>query len=836
MSRPLIPLLIALMAGISGCAFLRLPDLPLQICLFVVLLTLLLFCRRQWQRLLPVALFLSFFLVGMLLMNLYFSHPAANVSITDFIGAEKTTAEGIICDTPQVTPERTELVLDSLQVIAGGKTIPVAGRVLLHIRESPLFHSGDVVRFHSKLRLPRNFGNPGVFDYARTLRFRGILARGFINDGSGIIAIRKEVGNPLWMWIERFRNRIEAAIVKTAPESEGAIIKAMILGDQRGIPEEVMEKFNRTGTTHIVAISGFNVGIVAMFSLLLIRPLLKSTEWVLLRGNVTKISTCFAILIVIGYAFIAGAGISVVRASLMVVAYLIALLLNREGDLYNTLALAALLILLVSPASLFAVSFQLSFVAVASLLFLTPRLTALLGPPPQLPGDSLTTGRRFPVPLQRALRCCAIFFFVSLAATLGTLPLILHYFNRLSLITLAANLIVVPILGILTTPLCLLIVVALPISSFLTEMLIGISAYLVRISLGLIDIFSELSWAAVFVSTPTWLEIAAFYLLLISLGLLLEGRRISGNDALPDRKGRLMWRAVAALVLVFFAVDGIYLYGKSLHRGKLALTAVDVGQGSAVLVRFPGGRRMLIDGGGFYDESFDVGKVVLAPYLWQERITTIDTVVLTHPHPDHLQGLLFILENFRVREVWTNGDMIDSPLYQSFLRIVHARGIQVKVLSDRTLVQPMAGVEIEIMNPPATGPQEKTASGDAVNERSLVMKLSFGRRSFLLPADISWVTEARLVNEGRNLRSDVLFVPHHGSLHSSSIRFLEKVQPQKAILSCGHDNLFGIPHPEILRRYERIQAHLYRTDRDGAVIVETDGEDLWLRASRPQSF
>ncbi|MDA8124513.1 MAG: DNA internalization-related competence protein ComEC/Rec2 [Deltaproteobacteria bacterium] len=835
MSRPFLPLLVALLAGIVGSACLRLPDAPVQICLIFTLLVLLAAWRAQWPRLVSCSLLASFLLLGLLLMNLPFSAAGETVSLTHYIGSKNTTAEGVICDTPHVTPERTELVLDRLRVIDGGRYRPVKGRVLLHLREPGSYRLGDAVRFHTKLRRPRNFGNPGAFDYERQLRFRAILARGYINDGAGSIVIRRAVGNPFTFYLESFRERIGTAIEKRAPEVEGKIIRAMILGDQQAIPREVMEKFNRTGTTHIIAISGFNVGIVAFFSLFLIRLLLKSSEWVLLRWDVASLSTCFAIVIVVCYTFIAGAGISVVRASLMIVAFMLAILLNRTRDLYNTLALAAFLILLASPTSLFDVSFQLSFVAVLAILFLTPRLNALLGPPPESGTKSLAGGQRLRLTARRALRGIALFFFISLAATLGTLPLLILHFNRLSLISLAANLIIVPILGILTTPLCLLIILAVPLSALLTDLLIGIAAQLVHLSLFLNELFAGWSWSAIFVPTPTAAEIAAFYLLLIGMGFRLEAL----PNGKPTERSGTLWTAVLVSALLFFLADGIYLYEKSLHRERLALTAIDVGQGSAVLIRFPGGRRMLVDGGGFYDESFDMGKLVLAPFLWHEGIMQIDTVVLTHPHPDHLQGLLFIIENFRVTEVWTNGDEEDSVLYRSFLRSLDERRIVPKRLSDGALIKPVSGVDIRIMNPaaPSLSPERVLADGtENANERSLAMKITFGARSFLLSGDIGAVSERRLLLKGSELQSDVLFVPHHGSLRSGSASFLNKVQPQTAIVSCGAENLFGFPHPEVLRRYERIGARLFRTDRDGAVTVETDGQNLKTRTFRPARF
>ncbi|MCX5837001.1 MAG: ComEC/Rec2 family competence protein, partial [Deltaproteobacteria bacterium] len=251
MTRPFLPLAAALMAGISCGSLYRIPDLSVQVSLVIALILIFLILTVKKLKLIHPFLLLSFFLLGILDINLYLHPPVGGDHIRHFAGDEKITVEGVICENPQVSPEKTELVVSASRIIRDGKYVPVSGRVLLNIRESYSFHYGDFIRFHTRLRIPRNFHNPGGFDYETYLRFRGILVRGFVKDAAGFVVLRRERGNPLRSRLEHLRDLIRNTILEKAPGTEGKIIQAMILGDQKEIPREVMEKFNRTGTTHI---------------------------------------------------------------------------------------------------------------------------------------------------------------------------------------------------------------------------------------------------------------------------------------------------------------------------------------------------------------------------------------------------------------------------------------------------------------------------------------------------------------------------------------------------------------------------------------------------------
>lgn len=848
MQRPFVAITAALMAGIFCGSVCAVPVFPVRALLSSLLVAALVIesgILKKWKPGSSAVRFFSgrgvflsflmtaFFLAGMLLIDVHLRPPIPESHIVHFINDGKITAEGVVSENPEESSEKTDLVVSVTRMIKDKKYLPATGNVLLTLRGENPFRYGDFIRFHARLKLPRNFHNPGGFDYARHLRLRGILARGFLNDATSYVVLRHNQGNFLKAKLEAFRDLIRRAIEKESPGMEGSIIQAMILGNQKAIPRETMDKFNRTGLTHIIAISGFNIGIVAAFTLFMARLFLRA-EYLLLRGNVAKCSAILAIFVVIFYTGVAGAGISVLRAAIMFTVFLTALLMDREKDLFNILAFAAFIILIIAPYSLFDVSFQLSFSAVAALIFFMPPIIRLLpSPPERQPAATYKTEMKFCT--NTALRGVVLFFFASLAATLGTLPLIIFYFNRIPLVGLAANMICVPILGVLAIPVSLAIVITAPISSALSDLVVSVTEVLVKISLFFVDRFAALPWASLLVATPSVVEVAAWYLLLAWGGLALHV--LSGTVVIKKHSaGQFLFFATPFAVMLFFAATWSYQHVTETRQATLSVTAIDVGQGNSLLVRFPGGKTMLVDGGGFFDGSFDIGKLVVAPYLLHEGITQIDVVALTHADSDHLNGLLYILENFRVREVWSNRDAAPTDAYHTFLEIIRKKGIPHRILSDREEEMDISGVRIRIMNPENSRPlpdmpllqnpvEEGKKTGGA-NDRALTMKLSLGKRSFLLPSDISQTVESRLVERHADLRSDVLIVPHHGSRFSSSESFLERVAPRAAIVSCGYKNVFKFPHQEILHRYRQMNIDLYRTDLDGAVRATTDGRNI----------
>ncbi len=841
MARPLIAPLLSLMAGILCSSVLVLGDHFLLSALLAVLI-LLLWCRLK--ALTNAALFFlccALLLCGWLQMNTYLYQPPGKGHIIEQLRVDPVTVEGVIVESPLLFPEKTDLMISAHGLTdSKGDYFPVHGKIMISFRGTQAFDYGDVVRVRTRLRKVRNFRNPGGFNYERYLRYQGVLLRGSVADDSRIVVLRKGYGNPIRQKLEGFRSTIRTFVDTNAPSPEKEIIQACILGDQQQIPRELRDAFSKTGISHIIAISGFNMSMIAFFSIYLVRGIIRRFPYLLLRFDLYKLSVLFAMPPVILYTFIAGAGMSVLRATLMILAFMAALLISKSRDLYNTLAMAALIILLVYPPALFDVSFQLSFAAVLAILLITPVLTAFIPKPEPVPG----TPYSLPVLCSKGLYAFALFIIVSLSAMLGTMPLIAFYFNRLSVVSLFANITIVPILGILAIPVSMATIFFLPFSSLVSTFFLDIAGTLVMISLTLNDFFASLPWAAFYLTTPSLLELLFFYAFLYGLieGLAhLSGNNTVNSDDHPSFLIRLRscptWiHYTMAASVFFFCLDAVYLHQKNSDRGEFSATAIDVGQGSSILVRFPGDQTMLIDGGGFTNSTFDVGKYIVAPYLWHERLKRIDIVVLTHPHPDHLNGLPFILENIPVREVWINGEMSDSEEYLRFRAIIKSKGLIQRSMTAGNSPIVIGGVRIEYLNP--FGPvssKEEEATFTETNDGSLVMRMTYGEVSFLFPGDISLMTEERLAYDSRGLRSQLLFVPHHGGRTSSSEAFLQKIRPQMAIISVGADNLFRLPHPDVLKRLKERGLITYRTDLHGAITASTDGLGVSIYPFQPST-
>ncbi|MFB3885033.1 MAG: DNA internalization-related competence protein ComEC/Rec2 [Thermodesulfobacteriota bacterium] len=750
--------------------------------------------------------FVLFFLLGILPIHnvLYPRHSPSHIS--HYVGFDPVSLEGVIDRPPQHTQERIHLRVRSEKVVLSGDYTPVDGLLLLILKkESGPFHLGDRLRFLCKLYSPHGFHNPGGFSYERHLAFDRIYTIGFLSHDQSWVKIGAGFKNPVLLQIDRWRDHIRNFLEKESQPRASSILKALVLGEQGDISEEVKEHFITTGIAHLLAISGDHLGIVALLSFSLLIWILKRSEFFLLSFSVKKLAAGLTIPSILLYTFIAGGGISIIRATVMVITFFLSILFNRERTLLHTLALAAFLILLVSPPSLFDVSFQLSFLSVLSILYLVPRIFK------RLKKDEISLPSKESA-LQTVLKYTKLSLLVTAVAILGTAPFVALHFNRISLLGFITNLFFIPWVGFIIVPVSLIASVLSFVFHPLAAFFIHLNEWITMALLKAVAFFASFPFASFYVSTPTPFEIILFYVLLFLMVHLQVRKRV-----------RYLFLGVSVLlilVLVFWNLKG-YL------QKDLTLTFIDVGQGDSILIEFPKGKKMLIDGGGLYEDRFDTGKNVIAPFLWKKKIRRIDYLVLTHPDPDHLKGLHFIASQFSIGQFWESGVRTDSKSYQQLEETLLRKRIERLSLNESRLPRVIHGAQISFLNPSGRTTYNAGLSAPSFsNNSSVVMMIQFKDVRVLLPGDIEKETEYRMLREGCLLKADILKIPHHGSLSSSSPYFLQRVNPTYAIMSVGQRNIGRLPHPEVIKRYRHLGAKIYRTDKQGAITVRTDGEKI----------
>jgi competence protein ComEC len=446
--------------------------------------------------------------------------------------------------------------------------------------------------------------------------------------------------------------------------------------------------------------------------------------------------------------------------------------------------------------------------AVLSILYLVPRILQ------EFKQEGIS-----PLPRTSWKKNILKYFMLSLLVTgvaiLGTAPFVALHFNRISPIGILTNLFAIPWVGFLIVPLSL---IASLLSFFfypMATLLIHAIDFLTLILLKVVALFASIPYASFFISTPTAFEIILFYLLLFFAAHLRKRRWI---------------RYLFAGLCIVFVLDFAFWNLKGLLQRNLIMTFIDVGHGDSILLEFPRRKRMLIDGGGLYDDRFDIGKKVIAPFLWKKKIRRIDILVLTHPDPDHFKGLKFIASQFSIGQFWDNGHKGNSESYRQLDETLSIKKIERLSLNEGSPTQMINGVEIFFLNPPVLNSvQKKSRSLVDLNNSSLVMKLNFKNVSILLPGDIGKEAEEQMLRKGYPLKADILKFPHHGSFSSSSPLFLQRVKPFYAVLSVGERNIGRLPHPEVIKRYQQLDSRIFRTDKHGAITVITDGEKIEVR-------
>jgi competence protein ComEC len=742
---------------------------------------------------------------------------------------------------------RYEINLDEVESSAG--ITPVAGglRITYYSAESasavpPLAHAGDRVEALVRARPVYNFGDPGSFDFRGYLARQNIQLQGSLRNGLLLTILshpRLTVFDRFARLRGRFLNSLNDLFV-SRPE-EGALARAMLLGDRSFVERDRVVDYQKTGVYHVLVLAGLHVGALAAFFLWAGRRLRPPPF--------PRILLTF--LALVSYACIVEDRPPILRAILMSAVFLSAKLIYRRMDLLNVAAISALGILVVRPSEITDASFLLSFSAVATIGAITIPFIARTSEPYRLALDHLSDVTRdvshaprviqfrlelraaaawisarlprFAAPfgsglLVRPFRAALYFWeiiFISAILQLGMLPPLAYYFHRVALTGPLANVPALLLTG-LAVPIGFLMLAASLVSHALSGWLSKHLGLILAMLDAAVRWFANWHGTSFRVPGPSVALIAVFLSSAIALSAAIRTRR------------NHWWSLSAAIALLAAAVIiGAHPIPPGFTNQRLELTVLDVGQGDSLFLSFPQGRTMLVDGGGelgnFHSggmsSGIDVGEDVVSPYLWSRGLKQIDVVALTHAHEDHLGGLPAIFENFRVGEFWVGRD-IQSAAYWQVLSAAQAHGVHIRHLKQGDTISE-DGVPVSVL-----WPDDLSEGRSAKNDDSLVLRLTDGAESFLLAGDIERPSERKILAEEQSVGANFLKIAHHGSKTSTTDPFLSSAHPSFAAISVGRDNLFGHPSLKVTDRLEAAGVRVYRTDRDGAIMASTDGSTL----------
>jgi len=715
-----------------------------------------------------------------------------NQNLNKFVkySGQQVSIKGFIDSSPDINANKVVYKLKTEEIILeGSKEVDkVNGRIILTtlMDDEEFINYGEEVEVRGTLNIPKSRTNPGGFSYRNYLSHNGISATIFVMDYNIRIG-GKNKGNFFVQLGLVLRARIVNVIKRSLPPQQAGLLNGMLIGYKQDLSPEVQYAFSASGLSHIMAVSGSNVAFIVL-------PLVFLFKKLKFRQKFANISI---ILVLIMFTLVTGFEPSVLRAVIMAIVVLIGQIMWRETEIFTSISFAAIVLFFYSPGILFNIGFQLSFAATISLVLFYNNLKQMLSFKfiPSFISDVLAA---------------------TVSAQIGVLPIMLIYFNTVSVVSILSNLIVVPLVGVITI-LGLLMAVLGQIHIVFSILIGYVNNVLLSFVLVVTKISANMPWSVKTLVTPSVFIVICYYAVIIYF-LWLR----------PKYKLRL---DLKYFVIVSVLILGTLFYGAFIPKG-LEVVFLDVGQGDSAFIRTCKGKTVLIDGGGYSSASANstsVGENIVIPFLLDYGVDRLDLVIATHGHDDHVQGLIPVLEKMKVDNLILPQIPLDSGLKKIY-DISQGQEIKVQMCSKGDLIQIDNNTYIDVLWPKKSAYIEESAS----NNNSLVLKLHYDKVKILFTGDIEKQAEEILINDNVDLKSDVLKVAHHGSDTSTIQAFLNETNPDIAVISVGKNN-FGHPSKYVLDILKENQIMFFRTDYDGAVVLKTYGKDIKIKKTVNES-
>jgi len=773
------PIYIALAATVAGLSLAPVSTLPyFPGWLFGSFSGLLFFLLRRHRRVALVFLFLSIAVFSNLRYPLQFSSRQDIVYIDQL--ARKVTLTGMLDDIRQLTEGRSwiELLVDSVSI--KDQKIPLEGplRVRLYMGEGTdhLF-PGDIIRCKSRMRQPRLFGTPGEFNWPRYLAGQHIDMTAWVKNPEKIKLLERKQSIPARAVVQ-WRSKIATNIMELMPEDRAYLVRALVLGEGRIIPDHIRKTLAKSGISHLFAISGLHLGMIGLLGYQLLLIFYRRSPRLLNWQPPQRVLPFVLLPLLLGYLLLTGDAVSTRRAFVLAAVGSGFLFWRYYVNPLLLLASLTLLSLLINPLLLWQAGWQLSFSGAAGILLWRPLWQKI--------------GRHQTL----YLRYFSQLFLVTFAAMLATLPLVLFNFHLFAPIGILANLVCVPIVTLLALPIGFSGLLFSPLYPQLAELLFQCCGFLLQF------VVSMANW---FTSIPgiggTYLFLSHWQILAVALLVLLL--LLTAQLAKPNL---LRFGAVSVLFAVI-------LWQFPLSQScPVSLTMFSVGQGESMLLQNNQGQAVLVDGGGFYSDRFDVGERLLAPAFAELGVTKLDAVVLTHNDLDHRKGLIFILDHFPVREFWSGHSFATLPA--RLQNVLLKNSIPIKIA-------PAGWNKSSLWTSCPLYTFNGNTPGMSDNDSSLVMYLNQDQKhGLLLTGDLEKPGVLKLLAAGLPGSVSLLKLPHHGSKFSATNQLIDQLTPQMCLVSVGYQNRYHLPAKQVVDYLQKKNIPLYRTDISGTLQVQ----------------
>ena len=682
-----------------------------------------------------------------------------------------------------IEDDRTEFVCQIISFSKDGKTIKIASDEKCKVFADGKVESkyNDILKLsYAEVTKARGMRNTGDFNYERYLKGKGITALIYTEDYNVTYVGKYTDGNPLFDKIQELKAWIIDTIDAYIPSREAGVMKAIFAGDKRYIDAVVKESFNIAGVSHIISVSGLHLTILSGFISMLLSALFIRKKF---TRKIILIASTFMLMLLMGFSP------SVLRSGTMLIVGNLAYFADRESDSLNSMCIAAFLIFLINPVSAYDLGFLLSFASTLGIILIYPRFS-----------EKLNIGRTG----LRNIMLTAVF--TTISSQLIALPISVLYTDTISTMFIITNLLIVPFMPLVLLAGVLFLIEA-SIGIFIRPFLTGLIFILIHGIIEIITCFANHEYSAILVSGKIFFKVyVTTFISAISIGYIVNFKECSMKKKFIS----------SIIILIIAIVSYITSYTPSLP-GEARVTFLNVGQGDCALIQTSDNTSIMIDGGGTNVEDYSVGDEVVIPYLISENIRKIDYAIISHFHDDHAEGIITLMKNYEVDNlIVPDVVMEDNSIKDYAYKIANDRGIDIIEVSDGDKLE-IDNVILDVLSP------TKGFDGD-VNNTSIILKAQCAGASFMFTGDAEKSAEGRLI--GRNLKSDVLKVGHHGSTTSSIDEFVKAVSPKYAVISVGENNIYGHPAGKTIYTLLKYDVEYMRTDLNGTIVFEVDKDGI----------